>query len=194
MHRRPRRSKVALTRSVQQANKTRRFGGRVMRQCGSKNTSTRMNRSRPRDRRTRDRLLRAHDSDGTVCVVRNPPAHHPPLWIGTIAGGAWSPAVAATGRTVGGLSEGRAGKQRDQRESSKKHFHHTSPELTEGLSVVPAIAAGRRPVPCSCCPSPFVDRVEWAFIPKQRPRTHVNSTRDYDCSRSLQILRQPISD
>jgi len=52
------------------------------------------------------------------------------------------------------------------------------------LSVVPAIAAGRRPVPCSCCPSPFADRVEWAFIPKQRPRTHVNSTRDCDCSRS----------
>jgi len=42
-----------------------------------KNTSTRMNRSRPRDRRTRDRLLRAHDSDGTVCVARNPPAHRP---------------------------------------------------------------------------------------------------------------------
>ena len=54
------------------------------------------------------------------------------LWIRTIAGGAWSPAVAATGRTVGGLSEGRAGKQRDQRESSKKRFHHTSPELTDG--------------------------------------------------------------
>ena len=112
--------------------------------------------------------------------TRAPPA----LWIRTIAGGAWSPAVAATGRTAGGLSEGRAGKQRDQRESSKKRFHHTSPELTDGLSVVPAIAAGRRPVPCSCCPSPFVDRVEWAFIPKQRPRTHVNSTRDCDCSRS----------
>src|SRR5262249_13831275 len=44
----------------------------------------------------------------------------------TIAGGAWSPAVAATGRTVGGgrgLSEGRAGKQRDQRESSDKCLH-----------------------------------------------------------------------
>src|SRR5262245_54170446 len=52
------------------------------------------------------------------------------LWTGTIAGGAWSPTVAATGRTVGGgrsLSEGRAGKQRDQCESSKKRFHHTSP-------------------------------------------------------------------
>src|SRR5207245_943938 len=49
------------------------------------------------------------------------------LWIRTIAGGAWSPAVAATGRTVGGLSEGRAGKQRDQRESSDKRFHGTSP-------------------------------------------------------------------
>src|SRR6516164_6844604 len=48
----------------------------------------------------------------------------------TIAGGAWSPAVAATGRTVGGgrgLSEGRAGKQRDQRESSDKRFHDASP-------------------------------------------------------------------
>ena len=36
----------------------------------------------------------------------------------TVAGGAWSPAVAATGRAVcggRGLSEGRAGKQRDQR-------------------------------------------------------------------------------
>ena len=49
------------------------------------------------------------------------------LWIGTVAGGAWSPAVAATGRAVGGLSEGRAGKQRDQRESSDKRFHGTSP-------------------------------------------------------------------
>jgi hypothetical protein len=77
VHRRPWRSKVALTRSEQPASKTRRFGRRVMCQCGSKNTSTRMNRSRPRDRRTRDRLLRAHDSDGTVCVARNPPAHHP---------------------------------------------------------------------------------------------------------------------
>jgi hypothetical protein len=128
-----------------------------------------------------------------VCCTK--PTRAPPaLWIRTIAGGAWSPAVAATGRTVGGLSEGRAGKQRDQRESSKKRFHHTSPELTDGLSVVPAIAAGRRPVPCSCCPSPFVDRVEWAFIPKQLPLTHVNSTRDCDCSRSLEILWQPISD
>jgi hypothetical protein len=77
VHRRPRRSKMALTRSVRPASKTRRFGRRVMRKCGSKNTSARMNRSRPRDRRTRDRLLRAHDSDGTVCVARNPPAHHP---------------------------------------------------------------------------------------------------------------------
>ena len=50
----------------------------------------------------------------------------------TIAGGAWSPAVAATGRTVGGgrgLSEGRTGKQRDQRESSDKCLHDTSPGL-----------------------------------------------------------------
>src|SRR5438094_7797399 len=50
------------------------------------------------------------------------------LW--TIAGGARSPAVAATGRTVigrGSLSEGRAGKQRDQRESSDKRFHDASP-------------------------------------------------------------------
>jgi hypothetical protein len=48
----------------------------------------------------------------------------------TIAGGARSPAVAATGRTVGGgrsLSEGRAGKQRDQRQSSDKCFHDASP-------------------------------------------------------------------
>jgi len=48
----------------------------------------------------------------------------------TIAGGAWSPAVAATGRTVGGgrgLSEGRAGKQRDQRESSDECLHDASP-------------------------------------------------------------------
>src|SRR6516164_5956956 len=48
----------------------------------------------------------------------------------TIAGGAWSPAVAATGRTVGGgrgLSEGRAGKHGDQRESSDKRFHDASP-------------------------------------------------------------------
>src|ERR1700756_2513891 len=103
-----------------------------MRQWGSKKKNARKNRRPPRDRRTRDRLLRAHDSDGTVCVARTPPAHRPPLWIRTIAGGAWSPAIAATGRTVGGLSEGRAGKQRDQRESSKKRFHHTSPELTDG--------------------------------------------------------------
>src|SRR6266487_5395578 len=50
----------------------------------------------------------------------------------TIAGGAWSPAVAATGRTVGGgrgLSEGRVGNQRDQRESSDKCQHDTSPCL-----------------------------------------------------------------
>jgi len=48
----------------------------------------------------------------------------------TIAGGAGSPAVTAAGRTVGGgggLSEGRAGKQRDQRESSDKRFHDASP-------------------------------------------------------------------
>src|SRR5262245_3292595 len=52
------------------------------------------------------------------------------LWTGAIAGGTRSPAVAATGRTVGGsrsLSEGRAGKQRDQRESSDKRFHDASP-------------------------------------------------------------------
>ena len=48
----------------------------------------------------------------------------------TIAGGAGSPAVAATGRTVGsgrGLSEGRADKQCEQRESSDKRFHYASP-------------------------------------------------------------------
>ena len=56
------------------------------------------------------------------------------LWTGAIAGGARSPAVAATGRTVGGgrsLSEGRAGKQRDQRKSSDKRFHDASP-FTDG--------------------------------------------------------------
>src|SRR5262249_733780 len=48
----------------------------------------------------------------------------------TIAGGAWSPAVAATGRTVGsgrGLSQGQAGKQRDQRGRRDKGFHYGSP-------------------------------------------------------------------
>ena len=48
----------------------------------------------------------------------------------TIAGGAWSPAVAATGRTVGGgraLSERRAGKKGDQRERGDKGFHDASP-------------------------------------------------------------------
>src|ERR671931_161595 len=70
------------------------------------------------------------------------------LWPGAIAGGARSPAVAATGRTVGGgrsLSEGRAGKQRDQRESSDKRFHDASP-FTDDRPWVPATAAGRRPV------------------------------------------------
>jgi hypothetical protein len=75
------------------------------------------------------------------------------------------------------------GRYRGSSAHARRRFHRR-------LSVVPAIAAGRRPVPCSCCPSPFVDRVERAFIPKQRPRTHVNSTRDCDCSRSLQILWQ----
>src|SRR5258708_38815044 len=49
------------------------------------------------------------------------------LWIGTVARGAWSPAVAATGRAVGGLSERLGGKQRDQRQSSDKRFPGTSP-------------------------------------------------------------------
>jgi hypothetical protein len=48
----------------------------------------------------------------------------------TIAGGAWSPAVAATGRAVvggRGLSKRRAGKKRDQRERGDKGFHDASP-------------------------------------------------------------------
>jgi hypothetical protein len=141
VHRRPRRSKMALTRSVRPASKTRRFGRRVMRKCGSKNTSARMNRSRPRDRRTRDRLLRAaRFRRNRVCCAK--PTRAPPaLWIRTKAGGAWPPAVAATGRTVGGLSEGRAGKQRDQRESSKKRFHHTSP--VDGRTVRGSCNSGR---------------------------------------------------
>jgi hypothetical protein len=51
------------------------------------------------------------------------------LWTGTIAGGARSPAVAATGRTVSSgasLSEGWAGNERNQRESSDKRFHDAS--------------------------------------------------------------------
>jgi hypothetical protein len=71
------------------------------------------------------------------------------LWTGTIAGGARSPAVAATGRTVSGgasLSEGWAGNERNQRESSDKRFHDASLHVYGHRPWVPATAAGRRPV------------------------------------------------
>src|SRR5262245_22112223 len=69
------------------------------------------------------------------------------LW--TIAGGARSPAVATAGRTVIGgrsLSEGRAGKQRDQCESSDERFHDASLHVYGRRPWVPATAAGRRPL------------------------------------------------
>jgi hypothetical protein len=55
---------------------------------------------------------------------------------GAIAGGAWSPALAVAVRCTlrggCGLSERRAGKQRDQRERGDKGFHDASPICTDG--------------------------------------------------------------
>jgi hypothetical protein len=71
------------------------------------------------------------------------------LWTGTIAGGVRSPAVAATGRTVSGgasLSEGWAGNERNQRESSDKRFHDASLHVYGRRPWVTATAAGRRSV------------------------------------------------
>src|SRR6266446_10417030 len=84
----------------------------------------------------------------------------------TIAGGAWSPAVAATGRTVGGgrgLSEGRAGKQRDQRESSDKCLHDTSPGLDHRHRFVHQ-RRGRSAGACNR-PSPSLDREKQCLFP-----------------------------
>src|SRR6266480_3237971 len=84
----------------------------------------------------------------------------------TIAGGAWSPAVAATGRTVGGgrgLSEGRAGKQRDQRESSDKCLHDTSPCLDHRHRFVHQ-RRGRSAGACNR-PSPSLDREKQCLFP-----------------------------
>src|SRR5258707_9329640 len=98
-------------------------------------------------------------ASGGVALDRRP--REATLRIAAIAGGAWSPAVAATGRTVGGwrsLSEGRAGKQRDQRESCDKGFHDASPFVRTiargflqqrqahgpGSSVIGEIAPSRR--------------------------------------------------
>ena len=72
------------------------------------------------------------------------------LVTGAIAGGAWSPALAVAVRCTlrggCGLSERRAGKQRDQRERGDKGFHDASPICTDDRPRVPARATGRRPV------------------------------------------------
>lgn len=97
-----------------------------------------------------------------VCCAK--PTRAPPaLWIRTKAGGAWSPAVAATGRTVGGLSEGRAGKQRDQRESSDKCLHDTSPGLDHRHRFVHQ-RRGRSAGACNP-PSPSLDREKQCLFP-----------------------------
>jgi hypothetical protein len=71
------------------------------------------------------------------------------LVTGTIAGGAWSPAVAGTVRCIlrgrCGLSERGAGSERNQRERGDKGFHDASP-LYGRRPLGPATATGRRPV------------------------------------------------
>jgi len=60
----------------------------------------------------------------------------------------WENELGLRGRLRGGPSEGRAGEQRDQRESSDKWLHHISPCLWTTVGDFPATEEERRLVPC----------------------------------------------